>query len=467
VSRGLRKSSAARDRSARQLSTGLRVSRARDDVVAMSRAEILDAKSRSGRVALRNIDDGLSALAMADGELQQIGGHLKRLRELAVQGASELLADNERAYLAQEADALVAEITRGARNTLFNYVNLTSPPGIDVALMIDTSGTMGGEINQVKNSVDDFAQAFADANLDIALGLVDLKAGLGDIIDGTITRVGVGNTGFTEALFALDTSTGAMDAWSGFYNASGIDDFPGETDPDNVGFRKEAKERHMLLITDTGRERDLIEGDETQADVAQTLAEHNIIVDVISPSSDYATTYSEIVAETGGEFYDIGNSNGSGIPAALDALSALIISRLEDDNVHGVQAGIQGGAAGQVPLNLFVDATEIGLGIGDLDYTTADGSRAAIDTLDAAIDTLAGHQAQVGSADRRLSSARAIQEQALLAGEATRSQLQDADMAYAAAQMAKAQILQDAQLALAAQARSIERSAVEWLFDTS
>ena len=69
----------------RKVGTGLRVSRAADDAAGLAVAEGLDAQVRSKRMASRNIQDGLSALNVADTGLGAITNNLHRLRELAVQ----------------------------------------------------------------------------------------------------------------------------------------------------------------------------------------------------------------------------------------------------------------------------------------------------------------------------------------------------------------------------------------------
>ncbi len=103
-----------------RISSGLRITKAADDAAGMAVAENLSASYRSGRVALRNISDGISVLQTAEGATNEVVNIVKRMRELAVQSASETLDDDERQYIQEEFDQLVAEVDRIAQSTEFN-----------------------------------------------------------------------------------------------------------------------------------------------------------------------------------------------------------------------------------------------------------------------------------------------------------------------------------------------------------
>jgi flagellin len=110
----------------RKISSGQRVNRAADDAAGLAVAENLDAKSRSAKVAGRNINDGISVIQTYEGAANEVSDILKRQRELAVQSSSETLANTERDYLHQEFFALQQEHNRIAETTEFNGQNLMS-----------------------------------------------------------------------------------------------------------------------------------------------------------------------------------------------------------------------------------------------------------------------------------------------------------------------------------------------------
>ena len=95
-----------------RLASGLRVTKAKDDAAGMAVAENLDTTYRSVQQAIRNTSDGISVIQVAEGSTNEIRSIYQRLRELAVQGASETLSDNERQYLNDEATQLSQEVDR-------------------------------------------------------------------------------------------------------------------------------------------------------------------------------------------------------------------------------------------------------------------------------------------------------------------------------------------------------------------
>ncbi|MFH1466010.1 MAG: flagellin FliC, partial [Pseudomonadota bacterium] len=76
-----------------RISSGLRITRAADDAAGLGVAESLGAQAASGRVAMRNTNDGISVIQTAEGAMDSVGDILARMRELAVQSSSETLAD--------------------------------------------------------------------------------------------------------------------------------------------------------------------------------------------------------------------------------------------------------------------------------------------------------------------------------------------------------------------------------------
>jgi flagellin len=113
------------------LSSGLRITKASDDAAGLGISETLRAQIRSINQAVRNSNDGISLLQIADGGAANIGGLLARLRELAEQSASGILGSNERSFLDQEFVALRSEIDRISAVTEFNGVKLLSGSGND------------------------------------------------------------------------------------------------------------------------------------------------------------------------------------------------------------------------------------------------------------------------------------------------------------------------------------------------
>ena len=130
-----------------RVSSGERVSTAADDAAGLAVAENLDAAGRSLRVAQRNTQDGISVVQTAEGATSEVGGILKRMRELAVQSSSETLANDERAYVQDEFVALSGEIDRIANVTEFNGVALGDGSTTQLDVQVGINNTSNDRIS--------------------------------------------------------------------------------------------------------------------------------------------------------------------------------------------------------------------------------------------------------------------------------------------------------------------------------
>lgn len=103
-----------------KLSSGMRITAAKDDAAGLAISEKLRAQIRGMAQAERNANDGISLVQTAEGALDQVSNILIRMRELTVQAATGTLGDEERGYLDAEYEKLVDEIDRIASVTEFN-----------------------------------------------------------------------------------------------------------------------------------------------------------------------------------------------------------------------------------------------------------------------------------------------------------------------------------------------------------
>jgi len=109
-----------------RLSSGYRINSGRDDSAGLAIAETLKADSRIAQQAIRNTNDGISTIAIADGALGEVASILSRLAELASQAANGTLSTQQRSVVSNEFSALGSEIQRIAEVTEFNGIKLLS-----------------------------------------------------------------------------------------------------------------------------------------------------------------------------------------------------------------------------------------------------------------------------------------------------------------------------------------------------
>lgn len=110
--------------SGNKLASGERINKAADDAAGLAISENLRADVRSLNQAKRNALDGVSLVQTAEGGLMETTNMLVRLRELAVQSASDTIGNTERSFLDKEYQALKSEIDRIANSTEFNGTRL-------------------------------------------------------------------------------------------------------------------------------------------------------------------------------------------------------------------------------------------------------------------------------------------------------------------------------------------------------
>ena len=125
-----------------RLSSGLRINNASDDAAGLSIAESLKADSKIATVAIRNANDGISVISIADQAIGQITNVLSRLAELAEQSANGVYDNTQRSALQNEFTALTSEIERIAHTTEFNGLKLINgTPTVVFQVGFDGSST--------------------------------------------------------------------------------------------------------------------------------------------------------------------------------------------------------------------------------------------------------------------------------------------------------------------------------------
>jgi len=116
----------AMSKSLEKLSTGLKINRAQDDAAGLAMSEQMRTQIRGLGKSKQNSQDGIAALQIAEGGLQEISNIMQRQRELAVQSSNDTLTSTERKYLDDEFQELSKEIGRIALSTDYNGKNLLS-----------------------------------------------------------------------------------------------------------------------------------------------------------------------------------------------------------------------------------------------------------------------------------------------------------------------------------------------------
>jgi flagellin len=113
-------SQAGMEKSIERLSSGLRINKASDDAAGLAISDRMNNQLRGMQQANRNVQQGNNLLQTAEGAMNEIGNILGRMRELAVQSASDTVTQDDRSSIDLEFDQLRSEINRIANSTEYN-----------------------------------------------------------------------------------------------------------------------------------------------------------------------------------------------------------------------------------------------------------------------------------------------------------------------------------------------------------
>ena len=174
-----------------QLSTGKRINGAKDDAAGLSITQIMTAQIRGLNMAVRNANDGISLLQTADGAMIEQTNMMQRMRELAVQAASDTVTTSQKAFLNDEFGALRTEINRIGNNTMWN----------DTKLLNGTAAPTG------TGNTYKFQVGSTSTTIDVTIPTALTTGGTGTAIYSAIDAATIATaTGADAAIATLDTA---------------------------------------------------------------------------------------------------------------------------------------------------------------------------------------------------------------------------------------------------------------------
>ena len=107
-------------KSLEKLSSGLKITQAKDAPAGYAIGRRMNAQIEGLSVASKDANNGISIIETADGALSEVHEMLQRMNELAIKGATGTLTTTDRSMLQSEMKQLKQEVTRIARDTEFN-----------------------------------------------------------------------------------------------------------------------------------------------------------------------------------------------------------------------------------------------------------------------------------------------------------------------------------------------------------
>ena len=205
--RHLSATSDAVSQSMERLSSGLRINKAADDAAGLGISEKMRSQIRGLAQAQRNIQDGVSMVQTAEGNLDEVHSILQRIRELAVQYRNGSLSSAGKNAIQSEVDQLSAEITRIGNAAVFNGVSLLSAStSVTFQVGANDNETISISFSSLATAVGSAYSNMATASLaaiDTAVDAVTaMRSGLGAVqnrLDHALSVTGIYQENLTSA----------------------------------------------------------------------------------------------------------------------------------------------------------------------------------------------------------------------------------------------------------------------------
>ena len=197
--RAMLNSNSALETSFERLSTGKRVNSAVDDAAGLAIGKDLESRVSGLNQAIRNVNDGISMVQIAEGALDEVTSILQRMRDLSVQAANGSLSSTEQGYLDTEHSKLATTLNDVLKQAKFDDMTL-----------IDSTATAGDDKNSTKT-----LQVGADAGETLGVifqGLSDVSLGV-SAADIALNGSGQAET-VTESSFAFGTTETVGDTYT-------------------------------------------------------------------------------------------------------------------------------------------------------------------------------------------------------------------------------------------------------------
>ena len=186
--RHLTASRAEMEQAMERLSSGKRVNSAMDDAAGLTIGHSMDSKIASLNQAVRNANDGIALINLAEGAMDEVSAMLTRMKELATQSINGTYGSTDRNNLELERAQLEAEIDRIANYTTFNGIKLLDGTNTSLSFQLgdSSSDTITVTLTDINAAVIGASATFVD---DISVSTATNAATALSVIDAAIKDV--------------------------------------------------------------------------------------------------------------------------------------------------------------------------------------------------------------------------------------------------------------------------------------
>ncbi|MDA8814896.1 flagellin [Luminiphilus sp.] len=199
--RAMLNSNSALETSYERLSTGQRINSASDDAAGLAIGKDLESRVSGLNQAIRNVNDGISMVQIAEGSLDEATSILQRMRDLAVQGSNGSLSSTEQGYLDTEQEKLATALDDVLKQAKFDDITLIDSTATD-ADDKDSTVTLqiGADSGETLGVV---FQGLSAASLGVAAADITMDGTSTSAETAAVSSFAVGDTGTVGDTYTL------------------------------------------------------------------------------------------------------------------------------------------------------------------------------------------------------------------------------------------------------------------------
>ena len=420
-----------------RLATGSKINKAQDDVAGSAIADRMTSQVRGLHMAVKNVNDAMAMLSVADSAASDITDMLQRMRELAIQAASDTNSAADHQYLQGEVTGMTDEIARIIDGTAFNNSRV-----FDDGYIGDNSrrSWTGGYRWR-----DDLLVEVPAKEVSIQIG-----ANAGDTLD----------LGFNPVLHGFDRNMSHFGAMAETATVRGLKTpndlnywgYNFSTAVANGGFTAAHLKNFLTVDVDNS-------GNPVTVDLSALAANDRMYfgAEIAQAIEDDANAKFANQGELGIDVtYDSLNQKFAISSLTIDNSSAIEVNfSVPVFDANGVPTGVVDAQGNKLLFHNLRSAPFMGFEVtGSYNSKYSGSIDAAINIIDTALEELTAQRAEYGAMQNRLqytiSNLMNVSEQTT----AARSRIEDADFATESAVLAKSQVLQQSGAAMLAQANA-------------
>ncbi|MCR5271495.1 MAG: flagellin [Lachnospiraceae bacterium] len=446
-----------------RLSSGLKINHAKDDPSGMAISNKISAQIDGLDMASQNAQNGQSLLEIADGALGETTSIIQRMRELAVQAASDTSTPSDKKAIQAEIDQLLEEVNRISRDTEYNTKTLLD-------------GTSDVRV------YSEYAERIYTS----------------DAVEPATYTITV-NSASEPATYSTSATTfsGTIDSTqTGTISINGVEASIEEGDTAEEVFEKirEAAELAGVEVTNYGTDTTTYNGlelatEDAGADVGLTIAIDNDTLATLlgfdgltdGTVTNYGSTGEVSIHDTGSNFSSTATANVDGYKVTVTDSKGFELSfKLSDECLEEITNNgsaevtldvtdigtmtLQIGANEHQTIDVRIpEVTTTSLYIDDINVVKLEGGGEAISKLDDALARVNSIRSKIGAYENRLDYASESLSQTSEDMTAALSRIADVDMAKEMTEYTKYTVLDQSAISVLTQANELPQTVLSLL----